>query len=225
MSFAGLCIAGPALADPGWYTDLRGGFTETENMSSHSSAANLFIDPKTGWTISGAVGYRFNSPLRVALQAGYEHANIRGSFQENVIPLVACGTTTPCLDPGVRGHISAPSLFAMAYYDIPMSERLKLSLGAGLGAQRLNMNAYTIGRLSNGTANRFTLVNDSDTVLAGRASAELAYNLSPRTDLTLGYTYTRTADASLAGQGAYVPFTFKDNMASHAFTVGARLAF
>src|SRR5690349_13545884 len=127
---AGAGITVPALAadpgEPGWYAQLRGGATAVEDMNSRSSAANLSLDPRTGWMIQGEAGYRFSSPFRVALQAGYQRNNLRGSYQENVAGV--CGGSAPCLSSNVYGHVSAPSLFGMVYYDLPISERLKFSI-------------------------------------------------------------------------------------------------
>lgn len=224
IALAGIGIAAPALAaDPGWYGELRGGATAVEDMHSASPAANMSVDPNTGWTIEGEAGYRFASPFRLGVLAGYQHNNLTGSFQENTIGV--CGTGTPCLSGGVRGRVQAPYLFGMGYYDMPLGNRLTLSVGGGLGAERVDMIARTTGTFTSGATVPFTLVDDDDTVFAQRASAQLAYNLSPRTDLTVGYTYTHADTASLHGQGAFAPFTFADSMATHSFTAGMKLHF
>jgi opacity protein-like surface antigen len=139
---------------------------------------------------------------------------------------VPCGTFAgqPCLDPGVKGSLKVPSLFAMGYYDVPLSQSVTLSLGAGVGAVWLDLDAHTVGRLNNGTASRFNMVNSTDTVFGGRASADLTFGTGPIKYL-LGYSYTRTSRAGLAGQGAYTTFTFNPRLSSHQLTGGVRLAF
>ncbi len=217
-------LTGQALAaEPGWYGELKAGPTVLENMTSSNGGSNLALDPKTGWAIEGGAGFRMESGLRLGLEGGYQRNRLRGSFSQTATG--ACGSAAvPCLTGDVRGHIAAPSLFAMAHYDVPITDRLSLGLGAGVGAQRIDLNAYTTG-VSGGLGNRFTLIDAEDTVFAWRGGAELAYNRGTRTDLTVGYKYTHSAKPTMAGRGAYTPFTFSDNMATHAFTAGVRLAF
>ena len=216
-------VAGQALAaDPGWYGQLKAGPTVVENMTSSSPGANLFIDPKTGGTIEGGAGYRFDSGFRLGLEGGYQRNNINGTFSETATGL--CGVATPCLSGDARGRIAAPNLFAMAHYDVPVTDRLTLSLGGGVGMQRIDLHAHTTGT-TGGAASRFTLIDAEDTVVAWRGGAELDYNLGSRTDFTVGYNYTRSNKPTLTGRGAFQPISFSDNMATHAFKAGVKLAF
>jgi len=216
-----------AKADPGFYGDVRAGLAEVDTMHfTDPASANLTVYAKTGWALTGAVGYRFSDSLRIETTAGYQRSKIGGSFSENVQILVPCGTfaNQPCLDPGVKGSLEVPTLFAMGYYDIPITERLGLSVGAGIGAAWVNLDAHTTGRLNDGTSARFTMVTDTDTVFAGRAAVDLTYKAGP-VDAVLGYSYTRSSHVSLAGRGVYTSFNYNPRLSSHMITVGARLAF
>ncbi len=222
-----LSFTSAAQADPGFYGDLRGGAAMVDNMFSADRLTDLAINPRTGWSLQGGVGYRFDAPLRVELQAGYQHSNVRATYRELVQVTIPCGTVPaqPCLDPNVTGSVKGPSVFAMGYYDLPLGDRLTLSLGAGVGAQRVDVELRTIARMNSGTSSQFSIVDAGDTVFAGRGAAELAYNVGP-VDLTVGYSFTRTGKATLPVKGAYIPTSsFSDNLSTHQITGGVRFTF
>ena len=139
------------------------------------------------------------------MSGGYQRIKIGGAFSENVLVFMPCGEFAgqPCLDPDVRGTLQVPTVFAMAYYDIPLDgDALTLSLGAGMGVVWMDVDAHTTGRLNDGPTSRFHMVNGSDTVFGGRAAVDLTYTIGS-VQTVLGYSYTGTSRAALAGQGAY----------------------
>jgi hypothetical protein len=124
----------------------------------------------------------------------------------------------------VRGSLKVPSMFAMGHYDRWLAPHLALSIGAGVGAVWMNLDAHTTARSDNGVPSRFDLINDTDTVLAGRAEANLIYGKGP-VSFVLGYTYMRTTPVSLSGHGAYSSFNFNPRLDSHQVTAGFHFRF
>jgi opacity protein-like surface antigen len=223
-----LASATAARAQEGFYGSLQTGAAILGNMSNATpqSTTNLRLDLDTGWTLSGAVGYRFAQPFRAELTVDYLDGSLDGSYSENGI-FVPCGTfpNQPCLGPRVDGDVKAWSGFAMGYYDVDLGSRLTPYLGAGLGLVRTSLDVETTARLNNGTSREFDVIDDNDTELGYRLAAGLAYDLDPVV-IDVGYTFTTTARPNYAGRGSGIPaFNYAERLESHAVKAGVRLKF
>ncbi len=218
-----------AQTDEGFYGSLRGGAVFPGNInSSTSSNAQLNLDPKTGWQLGGAYGYRFGNGFRTELAVDYLHANVDGRYAETNIIAVPCGTVAaqPCLGPSVDGSLNSWSGFAMAYYDLDLGNNVRPYVGGGLGFLRTGLDVETTARLNNGSSSDFDIVDDHDTEFAYRLTAGVAYDISPSTKLDVGYTYTRSGRYAMDGRGSAIPsFEFDGRTQTHAVTAGVRLAF
>ncbi len=219
-------VASPARAE--LYFGFNGGASPVGAMVfSRPTAADLTVNSSAGWMVQGVAGYRLPGLFRIELQAEYFRNRATGVFRDNVQVAVPCGELpqTPCFLGDVRASVGGPAIFAMGFYDLALAPQLSLQVGGGVGTQRTKMHVDIFGRMNNATAaQRYDIVNASDSVFAARAAVQLAFALTGA-DLTLGYSFTRTGRPSLPGRGAYVPFNFDVPMSRHAILGGVRLPF
>lgn len=186
---------------------------------TEASTADLNLDPKTGWKLGGALGYRFLDNFRVEFDLAYVRNQLRGTFQENVQAFVPCGefTGNPCLDSAVDGDLSALTAFTAAYYDLPKIGRVKPYVGLGLGLVDFDLGVGTRATLNDGPVSRFMIIDGSNTVLGYRGILGVAYDVGP-VDASLGYSYTFANRPSFAGQSPLVSFAFDRKINIHALT-------
>ena len=81
-------------------------------------------DFERGWAVMGSIGYAFDNHFRVELEAGYRNNGFDQLY----------GSSSSTLPSG--GELNEFTLMANVLYDIPLSERVSLSVGAGAGADR-----------------------------------------------------------------------------------------
>jgi opacity protein-like surface antigen len=164
--------------------------------------------------------------IRLEASLGYGRNGLNGTFAQNVQAFVPCGetATNPCLAPTVDGRMRSLTGFGMAYVDIPTAVPVTPYIGAGIGFVRTDLDVGTQGRLNSGTTSRFAIIDGADTVLGYRAAAGVARSLGPA-EVSLGYTFTRTAALSLPGRGPLVSFTFNRPITTHSFTAGVTYKF
>ncbi|MDX2143823.1 MAG: outer membrane beta-barrel protein [Rhodospirillaceae bacterium] len=217
----------PTAAQEGFYGSLKTGAAMPGDLDfSDRATSDLRLDSETGWTLGGALGYRFSPLLRAELALDYLDADVDGSYRENVFA-VPCGTfaNQPCLGPAVDGDVNALSGFAMGYFDVDTGTSLSPYLGAGLGFSRIGVDVNTTARLNNGTSSPLAIVDDSDTAFGYRATAGVSYTLKAAM-IDVGYSYTRHDKSSFAAKGSAVQaFAFRPRLDSHDIKAGVRLAF
>ena len=216
-----------AAQEQGPYARFYGGLTSVQGMTfNDATSADLDLDGGTGLTFGGALGYRFGSGFRTELDLAYSEANVDGTFQENVQTFVPCGeiSNSPCLDGQVDGDYTSLSALVMAYYDFAMGGRVTPYVGSGIGLIDADLDATTPGALNDAETIDFALLDGSDTELAYRLAAGLAYDAGAF-DILLDYSWTRSGRLALAGRGAFTSFAFDRRINAHTFTVGARYTF
>ena len=217
-----------AQTDQGFYGSLKGGAAALSDMNySNGTSSDLNLDLNTGWTLGGALGYRFGNGFRSELAIDYLDGSLDGTYRENLI-IVPCGTVAgqPCLGPNVDGDVKAWSGFAMAYYDINTGGAVRPYLGGGLGLVRTSLDVETEARMNSGAVSDFDIIDDRDTEFAYRLAAGVAIDMNPSTTLDVGYSFTRTGTPSLEGRGSAIPtFNFDRRLKSHAVTAGVRVNF
>jgi OmpA-OmpF porin, OOP family len=145
---------------PGWTGDSLDGAFGFEDTTQY----------KTGVTLGLGLGYVLPLGFRVEGEFGFLH-----------IPV----DTEGGVDEG--GYINNYLLMANAYYDLKLAALgpFKPYVGFGLGVARVNIR-QTIFRESVG---QHVDVNTPRTSFAYQARAGLAYELTPRLDLSVGYRY------------------------------------
>jgi OmpA-OmpF porin, OOP family len=95
-------------------------------------------------------------------------------------------------------------------YDIPLTDRMMVSVGAGAGAVHTEFDDGVLDQ-------------DEDTAFAYQGIAGLSYALSPRTDLTMNYRYLRSDALEFQGRHAgHTDFYDTDDAENHTVTIGLR---
>jgi opacity protein-like surface antigen len=125
----------------GWVASER--FLQATAVTSVITTSALYdVDFDTGWAIFGTLGYAFTNNLRAELEVGYRHNEIETLRQ--LLP--APGALSP------DGDLGEFTVMANLLYDIPLGERLTLSIGAGVGGDQANlMSARSRLTMTNGS--------------------------------------------------------------------------
>ena len=222
-----VATAQAAESGPGLYGRLSVGPSLVQDMNfAEASTANLALDPKAGFAVHGAVGYRVNDVLRLEFDLGYGRNDLDGAFQQNVQAFVPCGEIAgnPCLSPNVDGEARTLSGFAMAYYDLPVAGALRPYVGAGVGLLEADVDVGTRATMNAGTVSRFEIINGSDTLMGYRGAVGVVYAMDA-VDITFGYTYTLTERMNIPGKGTLVNFDFDRRVTAHTFGAGVSYNF
>jgi outer membrane protein OmpA-like peptidoglycan-associated protein len=195
----------------GWYVSLEGGANWVEdwqhNIFSTVGGVVTNVVPatasmETGWAVLASVGYGFGGGWRAEFEAGY---------RDNDLDTY---TTSGVVVPGVTGNLSELSLMLNILYDIPLTERMSLSLGAGAGADFAQVEGFL------GTA-----VEDDHWSFAYQGIAGLNYDIGRQTALFVNYRYFRATDPEFDGRPIVAGFIEGDDFEKHTVTVGLRYAF
>lgn len=189
----------------GWYIGLEGGANwvdDNNGFVGFSSFAPTTPDTfqfDTGWTVLATVGYAFDNNWSIELEGGYRHNDI-DRFS------TIGGYTT------VSGDLGQISIMANVLYDVPLTERLDLTLGVGAGAVRSELDAPIPGA-----------GDDDDWSFAYQGVAGLSYAVTDRLDLTLTYRYLHVNEPTFAVPhvGHVDTFAF-DDIENHTVSVGLR---
>jgi outer membrane protein OmpA-like peptidoglycan-associated protein len=106
---------------------------------------------------------------------------------------------------------------ANVLYDIHLTDRFSLTLGAGAGGAnaRLKLGAFDDG----GPEGEF--IKDSDTSFAYQGIAGLNYAIGPRSSLFVNYHYLDVTNANFTVPGESAKF---DDLRNHTVTLGFRFA-
>jgi outer membrane protein OmpA-like peptidoglycan-associated protein len=184
----------------GWYVGLEGGGnwiddTDVSVSFNNNTPTTGTFEFESGWAAFATAGYAFGG-FRVELEGGYRANDLVSS----------------------TGDLTEWTVMANALYDIPVSDKLKLSVGGGAGADFATLDI---------PGTRF---NDNQWNFAWQGIAGLSYALSKHLDLTLTYRYLRVTSPDFAGIGydgegvASLSYGL-DDIVKHAATVGLRYSF
>ncbi len=186
----------------GWYIGLEGGANwVSDNDALYGSSTPVVttaasIDFDTGWAVLATVGYAFDNNWRLELEGGYRSndATVRTTFFPS--------TWTADLDQF--------SLMANVLYDVPLTERLDLTLGVGAGAVYSEFDDQFSGQ-------------DDDINFAFQGIVGLSYAVTNRLDLTLTYRYQNVDAPSyqLPFPGGVDSYAL-DDVENHTVSVGLR---
>ena len=192
----------------GYYVSLEGGANWVEDLdvvqlrdpdpAGGGVLSNATFSVDTGWAVMATVGHGFANNFRVELEVGYRNNH----------------TTLP-----TEAELEEWSAMVNVLYDIPLTERLSLSVGAGAGADFANLN---IGVLS---------FDEDQWSFAYQGIAGLNYSLSDRLDLFANYRYFRVSEPEFEGRAVFAgpaPGSLDaqfDDIVKHTATIGLRYHF
>lgn len=199
---AALSFSAPAQATgtDGWYISIEGG----GNWIDDVDVVTTFDDNlpgtdtfsfETGWAALASVGYGFGG-LRVELEGGYRANEFDGS----------------------DASFNEWSVLANVLYDIEVTNRLRLSLGAGAGGDFAMLDIPVAA------------FEDDQWAFAWQGIAGVSYAISRQLDLFVNYRYLRVhepdfSDFATDGEtDAILAFQF-DDVSKHTATLGLRYAF
>ena len=124
----------PAMASDttGWYVGLGAGWAKMGDFTANittpfattltgTTKVPYSVEPKDGFVVLGAVGYRFADRLRVENEVSYSQNDLNGLYG---------GTSY------FTGDIGAFTDYVNIVYDYPLYNRWTFSFGGGLGAFR-----------------------------------------------------------------------------------------
>jgi outer membrane protein OmpA-like peptidoglycan-associated protein len=190
----------------GWYFGLEGGGSWVDDIEGSStfdpnppgapnppSTGSESLD--TGWAALATAGYGFRH-FRVELEGGYR----KNDFDS--VP---------------TAELTEWSAMLNVLYDISLTDKLGLSLGAGAGGDYFNLDDSSIA------------FDEGDWHFAYQGIAGLSYMLTDRLDLFANYRYFRVSEPELSGPGTgpgagtYL-FEF-DDVVKHTATIGLRYHF
>ena len=199
----------------GTYAAIEGGagwvgserfFQATAVTSVITTSALYDADFDTGWAIFGTLGYAFGNNLRAELEVGYRHNEIESLRELAPAP----GALSP------SGDLGEFTVMANLLYDIPLGSRLTLSIGAGVGGDKANLDVDTLG------------LDDHEWVFAYQGIAGLSYAIGDQTQLFVNYRYLR-ADApeytATIAANTVQHTAFLGDLSKHTATLGLRFAF
>lgn len=219
---AALALPAQAATFDGWYLGLEGG---ANWISDADAAYDLAINSvaqtadtaeasfDTGWAAFATVGYAFSNNWRIEAEAGYRRNKADAQwFVSSTVRLF-------------EADVDEFSLMANVLYDVPLGSRWRLSLGAGAGGDKVEIDART--RLqANPTWDAMPAVDEWR--FAAQAIAGLSYAVTPRMELALTYRYLHVSppsisdiDAITAGITSYETVAL-DDFAKHSLTLGLR---
>jgi outer membrane protein OmpA-like peptidoglycan-associated protein len=207
---ASLALASAANATTinGWYVSLEGGGNWIEDWD-HTYAfpgtvpASASFD--TGWAVLASVGYGFGGGWRAEFEAGYrDNEGDGGTF-----------TLTPFPDSLLSWDVSEVSLMMNVLYDIPLTERMSLSLGAGAGADFAMVDHNFFG----------LPVEDDNWSFAYQGIAGLNYAIGQQTDLFVNYRYFRATEPEFDFSPVLGAVVSGDDVVKHTATIGLRYHF
>ena len=228
-------ISGAAASDEhhGWYAGLEGGWVKVHNTELPTLGySDIQFDQDLGpdaYAILGTAGYAFERNWRLELELGYRH----NGLDEIEVSLGDNAGLGPIQVDG--GRLREFTGFVNAVYDLPISQKWALSLGAGIGFDNVSLEIPD----TDGAGLLFPIDVDN-TVLAGQGLAGLTYHLASHWDLVLNYRYLKAADVTLTGEVCSTGFAVarvvvprvtcvpEDDslaMTKHTITIGFRYGF
>ncbi len=181
-----------------WYMSLSGGVNYADLQKDSTS------DYGGGWAAIGALGYKFSNHLRLEAEIGYR-------FND--------GSARDLLTPAGRmdQELSALTYMANAVFEIPASDKVNFSLGAGVGAAqvRLDVNAPVTPD-----------TEDKDSVFAWQLLAQADFAISRRSELFVDYHFLQTSnDLSLRPYSTASYGSRQVQYEAHTLSAGLRYYF
>ncbi|HEY8950131.1 MAG TPA: porin family protein, partial [Rhizomicrobium sp.] len=162
---AAMALSAPAVASDatGWYLGLGVGWdhmgTFEQTFTGGPLPARFKTNTDDSAIIAGTVGYRFANHIRVEDEVSWNRHDVKSPFD---------------------GRVSLLTDMLNVVWDIPLTDRWDLSLGAGAGVGRLNADTSIAP---------FTYLNGKHLGFMYQLIGGFAYSVSDNVDLTLDYRY------------------------------------
>ena len=199
-------------------------YDSKEILSSSSygpSGGSLDFD--TGWAGFVTFGYGFDNNWRVELEGGYRSNDLKAfaGYHDGYTPPAAPDLGEIPMFPGpviatpsgsvatANGSLDEWTAMINVIYDLPLTEKLDLSIGVGAGIDFSNVEVAGL--------------KDSDTNFAYQAIVGLSYEITKRLDLTLNYRYLNVDAPSYSAEVFKDVYTANlEDIQKHTVTVGLR---
>jgi opacity protein-like surface antigen len=140
--------------------------------------SGINVDFDTGFSVLGAIGYKFDYGLSIELESGYMQADLGG---------VSVHGAHADLD----GQFEQVPIMVNAVYWAPISDRLSFYIGAGTGIVWSQTSVDHVGHLDVSGLG----LEDSDWNFAAQAKAGLSIKVCPQGSLNIGYRFFWGNDA------------------------------
>ncbi|MFN9541867.1 MAG: OmpA family protein [Alphaproteobacteria bacterium] len=180
------------------------------------------LDFDTGWAGFATFGYGFENNWRIEVEAGYRSNDFKATVGYGYAPmtevaapylgdvLIYNGQPNHSLQTA-SGTLDEWTAMVNFIYDIPVAEKIDLSIGIGVGVGVDFSNIEAAG------------FEDSDTNFAYQAIVGLSYQVTKRLDLTLTYRYLNVDAPSYSETLNTVAYTAGlDDIEKQSVTVGLR---
>jgi OmpA-OmpF porin, OOP family len=185
-----LCGQAQAGEMKGWYVSLEGGANWVNDLKYQATGTSTFphthiasVNFDTGWAILASVGYGINDRWRVELEGGYRYNKGKNLFTISPTSSSSSSTfTTP-----VNDKLREFSLMANVMYDYPLTSKMSLTLGAGVGADHAK---YETRR----PPSVLVFGEDESWNFAYQGIVGLNYDIGSRSQLFLRYRYLGIPD-------------------------------
>lgn len=204
---AALSFSAPAQALPdGWYVSLEGGGNWVQdwdfNLTGKDTPGSIEFD--TGWAVLASVGYDFGN-----WSAEFEAGHRSNKFNQMTSDEAPAAFRRNLFD---DVKLEEASFMGNLKYNYPVTEKLTLTLGGGLGVDQ--------ARLKLATNNRSSESDDWNFAYQGIASA--GYAIGQRSELYIAYRYFRTNSAQFDFRPTFENVYDGDNFQKHTATIGFR---
>lgn len=168
---------------PSMYVAVAGGveFLPTTDHSFPDIAVLQQYDFKTGYAIQGTVGAYLPHNFRGELELTYRDSKTEDTVQGN--------TNTPPI-PGGGGGISSTTVMANILYAVPVTERIDIFAGGGIGVAFVDFNVIS-------APTNFVLGRGNDTRFAYQLIVGASVDVTERAAVFAKYSYLGTAGDSM----------------------------
>jgi len=165
--------ASPAWAQPeGWYLGVGAGWTTLDPVKASVDPPFGPANGRVTFNDTAAVhldaGYKFASPIRLEAEVQY------ADFDADNLKVSGAPTI------GITGDGAVTSVFANAFYDIPLSRNFAFTVGGGLGVAQFDSSIS--GQLANG-------IRGSDSNFSWQLIGGLTVPMGDRFELQADYRY------------------------------------
>ena len=203
-----LAYALPASATQGWYVSVEGGGSwvkEWEQLRTLQTYCGpdfkqALAEFEAGWAAFGAAGFGIDN-WRLEVEGGYRQNSLKGYVLK---------WRGPKADG--EGDLTEISAMVNLLYDVPLFERLSLSIGLGVGGD------YATVEMTTG----WGPVDDSDWRFAYQGIAGLNYAITDLTVIFVNYRFANIRDINLEPAANYT--IDGGDFEKHAATAGMRFA-
>jgi opacity protein-like surface antigen len=201
-----LCVS--AFAEPiGFYVGGNAGLIiPRDSTFKNSGSGDETVTFHNGYSISALSGYKFKNNFRLEGEFGYKNAKTHN--------VETSGNPTR----GYSSTVSVANLMANAFYDVktPLTLGVTPYLGGGIGLAALMTTSGSVSGVGK------TIDRSEDAVFAYQIGGGVAYDITSKVTLDLGYRFFDTTEGSLNTSGST---RSKADFTSHNILLGVRYNF